>query len=242
MVGLWSAAADGDDIQVYADPEQERRTLATLHTLRQQLARDGEHPNLALADFIAPLGSGVEDYIGAFAVTTGHGERERAEEFDREHDDYNKILFTALCDRLAEAFAERLHERVRRELWGYASGEQLSGRRADRRALRRHPARARATAASPITLRSGTIFALLAAPESAGIELTESYAMNPGSSVSGVYFSHPQSRYFGVGRIGADQLEDYAARKGWSVDEARRWLTTLLDDEPVTELRPEPAG
>ncbi len=126
VVGLWSAAADGDDIQVYADPERNVH-LATLHTLRQQLARDREHPNLALADFIAPLRSGVDDYIGAFAVTTGHGERERAEEFDREHDDYNKILFTALCDRLAEAFAERMHEQVRRELWGYASGEQLSG-------------------------------------------------------------------------------------------------------------------
>ncbi len=141
VVGLWSAAADGDDIHVYADPGKSVR-LATLHTLRQQLARDREHPNLALADFVAPLGSGVEDYIGAFAVTAGHGESERAEEFQREHDDYNKILFTALCDRLAEAFTERMHERVRRELWGYEAGEQLSAGGADRRALRRHPARA----------------------------------------------------------------------------------------------------
>ena len=240
VVGLWSAAADGDDIQVYADPERNVH-LATLHTLRQQLARDREHPNLALADFIAPLQSGVEDYIGAFAVTTGHGERERAEEFDREHDDYNKILFTALCDRLAEAFAERMHEQVRRELWGYASGEQLSGSEliAERYdGIRPAPG----YGCQPDHTEKQTIFSLLAAPESAGIELTESYAMTPGSSVSGVYFSHPQSRYFGVGRIGADQLEDYAARKGWSVDEARRWLTTLLDDTPVTELRPEPAG
>ena len=128
--------------------------LATLHTLRQQLARDREHPNLALADFVAPLGAGVEDYIGAFAVTTGHGERERAEAFERDNDDYNGILFTALCDRLAEAFAERMHERVRRELWGYAAGEQLSTRGADRRALPRHPPGARATAASPTTPRS----------------------------------------------------------------------------------------
>ncbi len=235
VVGFWSAAADGDDIRVYADPERNVH-LDTLHTLRQQLARDREHPNLALADFIAPVGSGVEDYIGAFAVTTGHGERERADEFDREHDDYNKILFTALCDRLAEAFAERLHEQVRRELWGYAAAEQLSG--AELVAERYDGIRpAPGYGCQPDHTEKQTIFALLAAPESAGIELTESYAMTPGSSVSGVYFSHPQSRYFGVGRIGADQLEDYAARKGWSIDEARRWLTTLLDDEPITALR-----
>jgi 5-methyltetrahydrofolate--homocysteine methyltransferase len=233
VVGLWPAAADGDDINVYADAARKTQ-LATLHTLRQQLARDKEHPNLALADFVAPLDSGVRDHIGAFAVTTGHGEQERAEAFDREHDDYNKILFTALCDRLAEAFAERLHEHVRRELWGYAPDEQLSA--TDLIAERYDGIRpAPGYGCQPDHTEKGTLFALLAAPESAGIQLTESYAMMPGSSVSGVYFAHPQARYFGVGRIGADQLEDYAARKGWELDEARRWLATLIDDEPVTQ-------
>jgi 5-methyltetrahydrofolate--homocysteine methyltransferase len=179
----------------------------------------------------------VHDHIGAFAVTAGHGEHERAEAFDREYDDYNKILFTALCDRLAEAFAERLHERVRRELWGYASDEQLS--RADLIAERYDGIRpAPGYGCQPDHTEKGTLFELLAAPESAGIELTESYAMMPGSSVSGVYFAHPQARYFGVGRIGADQLENYAARKGWELDEARRWLSTLIDDEPVTAQLP----
>ncbi|HEX3616270.1 MAG TPA: methionine synthase [Solirubrobacteraceae bacterium] len=231
VVGLWPAAADGDDINVYADPAR-RTQLATLHTLRQQLARDKEHPNLALADFIAPLDSGVHDHIGAFAVTAGHGEQERADAFEREHDDYNKILFTALCDRLAEAFAERLHEHVRRELWGYAPDEQLTS--AELIAERYDGIRpAPGYGCQPDHTEKGTLFALLAAPESAGIQLTESYAMMPGSSVSGVYFAHPQARYFGVGRIGADQLEDYAARKGWESDEARRWLITLIDDEPA---------
>jgi 5-methyltetrahydrofolate--homocysteine methyltransferase len=240
VVGLWPAAAVGDDVHVYADPGRSTQ-LATLHTLRQQLARDEEHPNLALADFVAPLGSGVDDYVGAFAVTAGHGEHERALEFEREHDDYNKILFTALCDRLAEAFAERMHERVRQELWGYAAGEQLSGTEliAERYAgIRPAPG----YGCQPDHTEKQTIFALLAAPESAGIQLTDSYAMTPGSSVSGLYIAHPQSRYFGVGRIGTDQLEDYAARKGWGVDEARRWLATLIDDEPVTELRLASSG
>jgi len=228
VVGLWPAAADGDDILVYADASRGTR-LATLHTLRQQLARDSEHPNLALADFIAPLGAGAGDHIGAFAVTTGHGERERAAAFEAAHDDYNKILFTALCDRLAEALAERVHERVRRELWAYAPDERLSTQEliAERYAgIRPAPG----YGCQPDHTEKQTIFALLAAPESVGIELTESFAMSPGSSVSGLYFAHPQSRYFGVGRIGADQLEDYAARKRWSLEEARRWLSTLIDD------------
>ncbi len=229
VVGLWPAGADGDDIVLYAD-ERREQPLASLHTLRQQLARDREHPNLALADFIAPLGTGVEDYAGAFAVTAGHGERERAEAFEREHDDYNKILFAALCDRLAEAFAERLHEHVRRELWGYAADERLStaeliGERYT--GIRPAPG----YGCQPDHTEKRTIFALLDAPGRVGIELTESYAILPGSSVSGLYLSHPQARYFGVGRIGADQLEDYAARKGWTLEEARRWLATLIDSD-----------
>ncbi len=240
VIGLWPANADGDDIRVYADPGR-KIELARLHTLRQQLDRDKEHPNLALADFVAPIGSGVQDHIGAFAVTAGHREDERVEAFQREHDDYNKILFTALCDRLAEAFAERMHERVRRELWGYAPAEALSS--ADLIAERYDGIRpAPGYGCQPDHTEKGTLFALLAAPESAGILLTDSYAMTPGSSVSGVYFAHPQARYFGVGRIGTDQLEEYAARKGWELAEARRWLSTLVDDEPVTEPPAAPAG
>ncbi len=228
VVGLWPAAADGDDIHLYADPAHSAH-LATLHTLRQQLARDSEHPNLALADFVAPLGAGVGDHIGAFVVTTGHGERERAAAFDAAHDDYSKILFTALCDRLAEAFAERMHAHVRRELWAYAPDERLTAEDliAERYAgIRPAPG----YGCQPDHTEKATIFSLLAAPESVGVELTESFAMSPGSSVAGLYFAHPQARYFGVGRIGQDQLEDYAARKGWSLEQARRWLATLLDD------------
>jgi 5-methyltetrahydrofolate--homocysteine methyltransferase len=240
VVGLWPAAAEGDDIRVYADAER-RAPLATLHTLRQQLARDREHPNLALADFVAPGGAGVEDYVGAFAVTTGHGEPERAAAFERDNDDYNRILFSALCDRLAEAFAERMHEHVRRELWGYAAGEHLSTAEL---VAERYPGirPAPGYGCQPDHTEKRTIFTLLDAPANAGIELTESFAMKPGSSVSGLYLAHPQARYFGVGRIGTDQLEDYAARKGWSLEEARRWLATLLDDEPAAELRLAPAG
>ncbi|HWD70069.1 MAG TPA: methionine synthase [Solirubrobacteraceae bacterium] len=240
VIGLWPANSDGDDIRVYADPGR-KLELATLHTLRQQLARDKEHPNLALADFVAPIGSGVQDHIGAFAVTAGYGEHERAAAFEREHDDYNKILFTALCDRLAEAFAERMHERVRRDLWGYAPDEKLSS--AELIAERYDGIRpAPGYGCQPDHTEKGTLFALLAAPESAGIQLTDSYAMTPGSSVSGVYYAHPESRYFGVGRIGSDQLEDYAERKGWELDEARRWLSTLVDDEPAVEVQPTSAG
>ncbi len=229
VVGIWPAASVGDDIRVYAD-QRRAEPLATLHTLRQQLPRDQEHPNLALADFVAPLGSGMDDHIGAFAVTTGHRESERAELFDRDHDDYNRILFTALCDRLAEAFAERMHERVRNEIWDYASAERLS--KAELIAERYQGIRpAPGYGCQPDHTEKQTIFSLLDAPANAGIELTESYAMMPGSSVSGLYFSNPESRYFGVGRIGTDQLEDYAERKGWTVDEARRWLSTLLDTD-----------
>ncbi len=227
VVGLWPANALGDDIVVYAD---ERRTepLATLHTLRQQLARDAAHPNHALSDFVAPRESGVADYIGAFAVTTGHREHERSERFERENDDYNGILFKALCDRLAEAFAERMHEWVRREAWAYAPAESLT--REELIAERYVGIRpAPGYPCQPDHTEKATLFALLDAPARAGITLTDSFAMSPGSSVSGIFFSHPQSRYFGVGHIGADQLEDYSARKGWTIEEGRRWLGPILD-------------
>jgi 5-methyltetrahydrofolate--homocysteine methyltransferase len=233
VVGLWPANSVIDDIVVYAD-EQRGEPLATLHTLRQQMARDAAHPNHALADFVAPSSSGVADHLGAFAVTTGHREELRSEQFARENDDYNAILFKALCDRLAEAFAERMHEWVRREAWGYAPDESLSRDELiaeTYRGIRPAPG----YGCQPDHTEKGTLFALLDAPARAGIHLTDSYAMQPGSSVSGIYLSHPKARYFGVGRIGEDQLEDYAARKGWAIEEAQRWLAPILDND-VSEL------
>jgi 5-methyltetrahydrofolate--homocysteine methyltransferase len=227
IVGLWPANSVGDDIVVYGD-EERTRPLATLHTLRQQLERDAAHPNHALSDFVAPASSGVADYIGAFAVTTGLREEVRSEQFERENDDYNAILFKALCDRLAEAFAERTHEWVRREGWAYAPGEALSREELiaeGYRGIRPAPG----YGCQPDHTEKGTLFELLDAPARTGIHLTDSFAMHPGSSVSGIFLSHPAARYFGVGRIGLDQLEDYAARKGWTMDEARRWLAPILD-------------
>ena len=230
-VGIWPANRLGDDIAVYADAGRERQ-LATLYTLRQQLARDPAHPNLALADFVAPPDTGVADHVGAFAVTTGLGEQERAERFKRDGDDYNAILFTALCDRLAEAFAERMHQLVRTELWGYAGDESLTG--AELIAERYQGIRpAPGYGCQPDHTEKLTIFKLLDATANTGIELTESCAMLPGPSVCGLYLAHPEARYFGVGKIGADQLEDYAARKGWPLAEARRWLAPVLDDGPI---------
>ncbi len=227
VVGFWPANADGDDVVVWAD-ESRTTALATLHTLRQQMDRGAKRPNHALSDFVAPIASGVADYIGAFAVTTGHREQERADLFEADNDDYNAILFKSLCDRLAEAFAEALHERVRRELWGYAPDEALSNTELISEAyqgIRPAPG----YGSQPDHTEKQTVFDLLDAPARAGITLTESFAMQPGSAVSGIYFSHPQARYFGVGRIGADQLSDYAGRKGWTLEEARRWLAPILD-------------
>ena len=229
VVGLWPANAVGDDIVVYAG-EQRDEQLATLYTLRQQMVRDAAHPNLALADFLAPREDGVADYVGAFAVTTGHREPERSAEFAAANDDYNAILFKALCDRLAEAFAERVHAWVRREAWGYEPAESLSREEliAERyRGIRPAPG----YGCQPDHTEKATLFALLDAPARAGITLTDSFAMNPGSAVCGMFLSHPGSRYFGVGHIGSDQLEDYAARKGWSATEARRWLAPILDTD-----------
>jgi 5-methyltetrahydrofolate--homocysteine methyltransferase len=229
VVGLWPAGADGDDIVVFTD-ETRTTPLATLHTLRQQMDRGTKRPNNALADFVAPIDSGVPDWIGAFAVTSGHRERERAEAFKAANDDYDAILFAALCDRLAEAFTETLHERVRRELWGYETGEAMSNADLISESfdgLRPAPG----YGCQPDHSEKRTIFAMLDAPARAGITLTESCAMLPGSSVSGLFLSHPQSRYFGVGRIGTDQLEDYAARKGFGLAEARRWLAPILDPQ-----------
>jgi 5-methyltetrahydrofolate--homocysteine methyltransferase len=233
VVGFWPAnAIDDDDIAVWRDDARGER-LATFRTLRQQMAKPVGRPNVALSDFVAPLESGVVDYVGAFAVTAGHGLDGPAgivAEFEAAHDDYSAILAKALADRLAEAFAERLHERVRRELWGYAPDEALTN--ADLIAERYQGIRpAPGYPACPDHTEKRTIFDLLEAEARAGIKLTESNAMLPGASVSGYYLWHPEAHYFGVGRIGRDQLADYARRKGVELAEAERWLRPNLADD-----------
>jgi len=230
VIGFWPASASGEDVILYTDESRETE-LAKFHTLRQQMARDKDRPNLALADFVAPKDSGKPDYIGGFAVTTGLGEEAFAERFRADKDDYSAILLSALADRLAEAFAERMHQRVRTEFWGYAPDERFSNE--DLIAETYDGIRpAPGYPAQPDHTEKGTLFRLLDAERNAGIKLTESYAMWPGSSVSGLYFSHPQSRYFGIGKIERDQVEDYAKRKGWSVAEAERWLAPILNYDP----------
>jgi 5-methyltetrahydrofolate--homocysteine methyltransferase len=227
VVGFWPAAStEDDDIVVWAD-DGRTTELARLHTLRQQVARKDGRADLALADFVAPISTAAPDHIGAFAVTAGHGLAEARARFEAAHDDYSAILLTALADRLAEAFAERLHERVRRELWGYAADEALDndGLIAESyQGIRPAPG----YPACPDHTEKTTLFRLLEAESRAGIELTESMAMLPAASVSGLYLWHPQARYFGVGRIDRDQLEDYARRKGWSSVDAERWLAPNL--------------
>jgi 5-methyltetrahydrofolate--homocysteine methyltransferase len=230
VAGFWPANSVGDDIELYTD-ESRSKVLATLHTLRQQMARDGDKANLALADFIAPKESGLADYIGGFAVTAGIGEEDVARRFERANDDYSKILVKALADRLAEAFAEALHEKVRRELWAYAPNEKLSNEQLiaeDYAGIRPAPG----YPAQPDHTEKRTLFKLLDAEKATGLKLTESCAMWPAAAVSGLYVSHPESRYFGVGKIGRDQVEDYAARKGWPVEEAERWLGPILNYDP----------
>ncbi|MDQ0316692.1 methionine synthase [Amorphus orientalis] len=230
VIGFWPAGADGDDICIYEDEERTKK-IATLHTLRQQIARDRERPNAALSDFIAPLDEGVPDYIGGFCVTAGLGEEEVAARFDKADDDYSKILSQSLADRLAEAFAEHMHQRVRREFWGYAPDEDLSP--ADLISEKYQGIRpAPGYPAQPDHTEKATLFELLDAEKATTVRLTESYAMWPASSVSGLYFARPESFYFGVGKIERDQIEDYAARKGWSVEEAERWLAPILNYQP----------
>lgn len=235
VVGFWPAAADGDDIVLYTG-EDRTAELTRLHSLRQQMPKDksredGGRANVALSDFVAPVG-GPADWVGGFAVTAGHGEIEVAKRFKEAGDDYSAILATALADRLAEAFAEAMHRKVRTELWGYAPeepfdidaliGEQYRGVRP-----------APGYPAQPDHTEKATLFKLLDAEAAAGMELTESFAMNPPASVSGLYFSHPEAHYFGVGRIEKDQVEDYARRKGWDLKTAERWLAPILNYEPV---------
>jgi len=230
VIGLFSANSAGDDVEIYQD-ESRSGLLATLHFLREQQDKGSGKPNKSLADFIAPKGLGLADYIGLFAVTAGIGIEEKIKEFEDNHDDYRVIMLKSLSDRLAEAFAELLHEMVRKEYWGYAKGEEL-----DKDGLLHERYRGIRPAAGypacPDHTEKGQIWSLLDAKKRAGISLTENFAMSPAASVSGYYFSHPEASYFSVGRINRDQVEDYSRRKGMSVKETERWLKPNLGYEP----------
>ncbi|WP_414691029.1 methionine synthase [Nocardioides sp.] len=230
VVGLFPANSVGDDIEVYLD-EQRGEAHAVLHQLRQQGAHRPGVPNRCLADFVAPKETGLKDYVGLFAVTAGIGSQDRIEEFKKELDDYSGILLESLADRLAEAFAERMHERIRRELWGYAPDEHLDNRQLIKEQY--HGIRpAPGYPASPDHTEKKVLWDLLDVTTNTGMELTDSMAMWPGASVSGIYFSHPESQYFVVGRLAPDQVADYAERKGWTLAEAERWLSPNLGYDP----------
>ena len=227
VIGFYRASSEGDDIRLYQDGSND--TLMMLHHLRQQtdVSRKQGKPNLCLSDYIAPTDSGVEDYLGAFAVTAGIGIEAHLARFEADHDDYSSIMLKALADRLAEAFAERMHERVRREFWAYDPDENFNNDdliRERYRGIRPAPG----YPACPDHTEKTLLWDLLAPSERIGITLTESYAMYPASSVSGWYFSHPEARYFGTGKIGRDQVEDYAQRTGHSVREIERTIPHLL--------------
>ena len=224
-VGFWPANSDGDDIAVFTDRSRTSR-LATLHTLRQQVVHSDARPNFALSDFVAPPESGLKDFVGAFAVTAGLGVEERADRYEDHGDDYRSIMLKALADRFAEATAEFMHARVRQDLWGYQSEEFSNAELIRERYQGIRPAPG--YPACPDHTEKRTIFQLLDAPGRIGVELTESCAMTPAASVSGLYFAHPESRYFGVRRIDDDQVADYARRKGLSVGEVQRWLAPVI--------------
>ena len=235
VYGFFPANAEGDDVRIYAD-EERSSPLSTLHFLRQQMTKEEGKPSRSLSDFVAPRSTGLGDHIAAFAVTTGHGLKAFVERFRAEDDDYNAILAEALADRLAEAFAECLHERVRQE-WGFGHGENLT--RGDLLEEKYRGIRpAAGYPACPDHTEKKAIWELLDVEKHTGIKLTESYAMWPGSSVSGLYFSHPQSAYFGLGKIDRDQVLDYHLRKGMTVQEVERWLGPNLDYDPAEPLKP----
>jgi 5-methyltetrahydrofolate--homocysteine methyltransferase len=227
VFGLFPAnSVNSDDIEIYTD-EKRNKVAMTWHNLRQQTKKPADIPNYCLADYIAPKDSKVKDYIGGFAVTAGIGIEKKMKEFEKANDDYSAIMLQALADRLAEAFAEHLHLRVRREFWGYAADEALSNDDiiAEKyRGIRPAPG----YPACPEHSEKGPLFELLQAPKNAGITLTESYAMLPTAAVSGFYFSHPQAQYFATGKVDKEQVADYAKRKGWSVEEAEKWLAPVL--------------
>jgi 5-methyltetrahydrofolate--homocysteine methyltransferase len=226
VYGFFPASAVGDDVELYVD-EARTKTFARFHFLRQQANREGAEPCRSLADFIAPSVTGLPDHIGAFAVTSGIGLKELCDGFRVQHDDYNAIMAEAIADRLAEAFAECLHKRVRDE-WGYGRGEALSTDDLIHEKYRGiRPAAG--YPACPDHTEKGALWRLLDVEKNTGMQLTESFAMWPGSSVSGLYFAHPESRYFSLGKIGRDQVADYAARKGMTVSEVERWLGPNLN-------------
>jgi len=233
VVGLFPANSVGDDIVVFNAEAQRRgaaEVLTVVHTLRQQMEKPPGRPNYALADFIAPQETGLDDYLGFFAVTAGLGVAEKVREFEAAHDDYHAILLKALADRLAEALAEQMHGRIRRELWGYAPDEALDNEELIAEAYRGiRPAPG--YPACPDHTEKGELFRVLDAPDNVDMSLTESFAMRPAASVSGYYFAHPEARYFGLGRIDRDQVADYAARKGWDVETAEKWLAPNLGYE-----------
>ncbi|MCB1757878.1 MAG: cobalamin-dependent protein, partial [Gammaproteobacteria bacterium] len=227
VAGIFPAnTVNHDDIEIYAD-EQRDKPLHTIFNLRQQTGFKDERPNLSVADFIAPKTSGVKDYIGAFAVTAGIGLDSIVAEFDANNDIYHSIMAKALADRLAEAFAEALHTTIRREIWGYASDEKLSIDemiKENFQGIRPAPG----YPANPDHRQKPLIWDLLEVQKNTGIGLTESFAMTPAASVSGWYFAHPQSRYFGIGKVDRDQIEDYAKRQGQTIEESEKWLATHL--------------
>jgi 5-methyltetrahydrofolate--homocysteine methyltransferase len=231
VFGFFPANRVGDDdVDIYAD-EQRSGPVATLHHLRQQKPLADKLPNACLADFVAPHDSGLRDYVGAFVVTAGLGIEPHVAAFERELDDYSAILLKALADRLAEACAEYLHAEVRRVHWGYAAEEKLTSEQLINegyRGIRPAPG----YPACPDHTEKATLWALLDVEKNIGVQLTESFVMMPAASVSGFYYAHPQSRYFAVGRIGRDQVEDYARRKGMSLTTAERWLSSNLAYDP----------
>jgi 5-methyltetrahydrofolate--homocysteine methyltransferase len=233
VIGFWPANAVGDDIRLYSDENRDTE-IGTFFTLRQQLSKRDGRPNVALSDFVAPKDSGVADYVGGFVVTAGIEEVAIAERFERANDDYSSILVKALADRFAEAFAEHMHERVRKEFWGYASGESFTNEELVHEAyagIRPAPG----YPAQPDHTEKELLFKLLDATEQTGVVLTESYAMWPGSSVSGIYIGHPDSYYFGVAKVERDQVQDYASRKNMPIEEVERWLGPVLNYIPTSD-------
>jgi 5-methyltetrahydrofolate--homocysteine methyltransferase len=228
VIGLFPANSNGDDIEIYSD-EQRSQVIGIQHTLRQQTKKVSGQPNLALSDFIAPKETGIKDYIGGFVVTTGIGLEKHVERFEKDHDDYNSIMVKALADRLAEALAEYLHREVRLKHWGYSSNENLSNDeliQESYRGIRPAPG----YPACPDHLEKIGLFNLLNATELTGVSLTETLAMLPASSVSGWYFGHPHAKYFGLGKINQDQLENVAKRKNMETFQLKKWYNSFLNE------------
>jgi 5-methyltetrahydrofolate--homocysteine methyltransferase len=232
VYGLFPANAVGDDVELYADASRSK-VVETFRFLRQQRKKTDAEPHKSLSDFVAPRDTGLPDHLGGFAVTTGIGLKELCDEFRAKHDDYNAIMAEAIADRLAEAFAECLHKQVREE-WGYGRGEDLTNEDLIHEKYRGiRPAAG--YPACPDHTEKGPLWTLLDVEANTGMKITESFAMWPGSSVSGLYFAHPASKYFSLGKIDRDQIEDYRQRKGMSLEEAERWLSPALNYEPESE-------